>query len=323
MKSICYIVPYFGRLPENFQIWLLGCKYNPTIDWIIYTDDNRCFDYPKNVKVQYCSFEEMKKRIQSFYDFEVDLSRPWRLALMKPAYGEIFSDDLKGYDFWGYCDIDLMWGDIRKFYTEEILNNYERIGFQGHSTLFPNNIKLNLQYRTIIPNQINYIDVFSGKLDFSWDESGINMIYTYLNKKSLEFREVCFAHLDKYKKGFYIKHRPKNEDNYNCYQIFKWEKGKLIRYSLVGSTIRKEEMMYIHFWCRPMDYKVTDTSGNMPIYIYPDVMTDKKLDISQKTLHKYGTRSQLLFVFDMICKNRKKLSFKKIFVLIKRYVEKK
>ena len=52
-------------------------------------------------------------------------------------------------------------------------------------------------------------------------------------------------------------------------------------------------------------------------------MTDKKLDISQKTLHKYGTRSQLLFVFDMICKNRKKLSFKKIFVLIKRYVEKK
>ena len=176
MKSICYIVPYFGILPENFQIWLLGCKYNPTIDWIIYTDDKRCFDYPKNVKVQYCSFEEMKKRIQSFYDFEVDLSRPWRLALMKPAYGEIFSDDLKGYDFWGYCDIDLMWGDIRKFYTEEILNNFERIGFQGHSTLFPNNIKLNLQYRTIIPNQINYIDVFSGKLDFSWDESGINMI---------------------------------------------------------------------------------------------------------------------------------------------------
>ena len=178
------------------------CKYNPSIDWIIYTDDKRCFDYPKNVKVQYCSFEEMKKRIQSFYDFEVDLSRPWRLALMKPAYGEIFSDDLKGYDFWGYCDIDLMWGDIRKFYTEEILNNFERIGFQGHSTLFPNNIKLNLQYRTIIPNQINYIDVFSGKLDFSWDESGINMIYTYLNKKSLEFREVCFAHLEKYKKGF-------------------------------------------------------------------------------------------------------------------------
>ena len=177
MKSICYIVPYFGKLPENFQLWLLGCKFNPTVDWIIYTDDRRKFDYPQNVKVKYCSFEEIKKRIQSFYDFKVDLSRPWRLALMKSAYGEIFKDDLTGYDFWGYCDIDLMWGNIRAFYTDKVLQKYERIGYQGHSTLFPNDAKLNLQYRTIIPDHLNYIDVFSGKCDFSWDESGMNMVY--------------------------------------------------------------------------------------------------------------------------------------------------
>lgn len=312
MKTICYIVPYFGKLPLNFQLWLLSCSFNPTIDWIIYTDDKRSFDYPSNVKVKYCSFNEMKSRIQSFYDFEVDLSRPWRLALMKPAYGEIFQDDIKEYDFWGYCDIDMMWGDIRAFYTDDILLKYERIGFQGHSTLFPNNEKLNLQYRTIIPGHTNYIDVFSGKRNFSWDESGMNMIYTYFNKKSLEFRDVCFAHLDKYNKGFFVKYRPKEEDSHNNYQIFKWEAGKLMRYSLVNLDIIKEEMMYVHFWCRPMNFKVNDYSGGTPLYIYPDVMTDKQIGISVSSLYKYGTRARLRFMFDMFWKNKHKLTIMKI-----------
>ena len=39
MKSICYIVPYFGKLPSNFQIWLQTCSKNETIDLMIFTDD--------------------------------------------------------------------------------------------------------------------------------------------------------------------------------------------------------------------------------------------------------------------------------------------
>ncbi len=50
MKTICYIVPYFGKLPKNFPLWLVGCEANPTIDWIIYTDDKTSYSYPKNVK---------------------------------------------------------------------------------------------------------------------------------------------------------------------------------------------------------------------------------------------------------------------------------
>lgn len=321
MKSICYIVPYFGKLPENFQLWLLGCKFNPTVDWIIYTDDRRKFDYPQNVKVKYCSFEEIKKRIQSFYDFKVDLSRPWRLALMKSAYGEIFKDDLTGYDFWGYCDIDLMWGNIRAFYTDKVLQKYERIGYQGHSTLFPNDAKLNLQYRTIIPDHLNYIDVFSGKCDFSWDESGMNMVYWYFNKKPLEFRKVCFAHLDKYNKGFFLKHRPKEEYHLNNRQILKWENGKLTRHSLVGDQIIEEELMYVHFWCRPMKYKVKDLSGKTPLYIYPDVMTDKQIGISAASIRKYGTRSKISFLIDMAWKNRHKFTLKKIIFNLKKMKE--
>lgn len=315
MKTICYIVLYFGKLPTNFQLWLLSCKMNSTINWVIYTDDKRTFDYPSNVKVKYCSFTEMQTRIQSFYDFKVDLSRPWRLALMKSAYGEIFYDDIKEYDFWGYCDIDLMWGNIRKFYTDEVLSKYFRIGFQGHSTLFPNTPKAITLYRTIIPDHLNYIDVFSGKTDFSWDESGMNMICHWL--KLPEFVDVCFAHLDKFSKGFFLKKRPYCENTYNNYQIFTWKNGTLIRNYLDGNLIKSEEFMYIHFWCRPMKYKVSSISSNTMYYIYPDCFTDSSIGISVRSLKKYGTRSRVAFYINILWLNRKKITIGKIISNIK------
>ena len=51
MKTICYIIPYFGKLPKNFALYLLGCAQNPTIDWKILTDDRTPYEFPTNVHV--------------------------------------------------------------------------------------------------------------------------------------------------------------------------------------------------------------------------------------------------------------------------------
>lgn len=118
MKKICYIVPYFGRLPQNFELWLNSCKTNPTIDWLIYTDDKTSYEYPNNVKVTYCTFDEIKRKIQSNFDFEINISRPWKLCDFRPAYGEIFSEDIQEYEFWGHCDLDVLWGEYKKIYNK-------------------------------------------------------------------------------------------------------------------------------------------------------------------------------------------------------------
>ena len=161
MKSICYVVPYFGRLPESFPLWLVSCKANPTVNWIIFTDDKTAYSYPKNVRVYYCSFDDMKKRIQENFDFPIVIDRGWKLCDFKIAYGEIFASELAGYDFWGNCDVDLMWGNIRKFLTDEILDKYEKIGFLAHSTLYRNTPEVNARYRTIIDGLTNYKTAFS------------------------------------------------------------------------------------------------------------------------------------------------------------------
>ena len=62
MYKIAYVVPFFGKFPKGFEFWLLSCKCNPTIDWLIFTDDQTPYDYPENVKVTYFSFEKMKEK---------------------------------------------------------------------------------------------------------------------------------------------------------------------------------------------------------------------------------------------------------------------
>ena len=138
MKKIAYVLPYFGHFPKGFELFLMSCKNNSTIDWLIFTDDKTKYDYPPNVKVKYYSFEDIKKKVQKNFDFKIVLDKPYKFCDFKPAYGEIFSDELKEYDYWGMCELDLVWGDIRKFMNDEILEKFERIGFQGHSTLFKN-----------------------------------------------------------------------------------------------------------------------------------------------------------------------------------------
>ena len=68
MKSIAYLVPYFGKLPAGFKMWLLSCAANETIDWILLTDDRTVYNYPNNVKVHYCTYDSIKERIQNKLD---------------------------------------------------------------------------------------------------------------------------------------------------------------------------------------------------------------------------------------------------------------
>ena len=42
-------------------------------------------------------------------------------------FGHIFSDYLVGYDFWGYGDIDLIYGNISKFITRDMLEQFDCI----------------------------------------------------------------------------------------------------------------------------------------------------------------------------------------------------
>lgn len=319
MKSIAYILPYFGKFPKGFQFWLMSCKANPTITWIIFTDDKTRYIYPPNVIVNYCTISDIKKRIQGIYDFEICLNHPYKLCDFKPAYGEIFTEELKAYDFWGHCDLDMVWGNIRKFITEDILEQYDKIGNQGHSTLYKNNLEVNTRYRTSIPEKPDYKVVYSTDQNYAFDEPYMEEIYHKL--KIPYYQEVNFIHLKKYDYGFYMAHLPEGFGYKNKYQVFTWKNGEINRHYLYKEKIITEEYMYLHYWCRPTTFKIREYDLTKQYLIYPDVTTDRNFEITPELIRKKSKRSKVKYYVKSIWTNRKKITMKRILFNIRKMIE--
>src|SRR5690625_2795809 len=129
-KDIVIIICYFGKFPWYFLYFLHSCKYNMDIDFVIITDNNVKYESSPNVRIVKRTLSEIKKVASRKLGFKVEIDFPYKLCDFKPVYGLIFSELIKGYDFWGYSDVDIILGDIRAFINNEILNNYDYISLR-------------------------------------------------------------------------------------------------------------------------------------------------------------------------------------------------
>ncbi len=251
-SKIVFIIPYFGRFHHYFQLWLHSCKFNPTIDWLLITDDKTAYNYPPNVHIIYTTFEDVVRQIQEKFDFPIALPNPYLLCEFRVAYGEIFSDYIKDYDFWGYCDTDVIWGNLREHLTEKILINYTKISWRGHLTLFRNNDIINGLYKMKIDGLWFYKDALSNQTGFptASDERHINYIFEAAGEKI--YKELLFADLKIQSFNFSLLHFDAAVDYKNEHQLFLWDKGNLYRLYCENGTIYKENFAYVHFLKRSM-----------------------------------------------------------------------
>ena len=266
MKKIAFILPYFGRFKNYFPLFLVSCKNNPSIEWIVFTDDKFEYPYPQNITVKYTTFEKIKDRIEKHFNFQVCLDKPYKLCDYKPAYGEIFSDELRGYDFWGYCDIDLIFGNIRKFLSEEILEKYAKIFTRGHFSLYRNKPEVNSFYRNA--DNSFFRKVFTSNQSFAFDEWGGVSRYWSISKQPY-YDELCMDDIrsgftnfrsTKEIQGFGSPYNELNEDLSAIYKrmkniVYSYENGSLYRYYLLNGALKKEEILYVHFQKRNISIK--------------------------------------------------------------------
>lgn len=257
MKKIVLICPYFGKLPkEYFQLTLNSCRFNETIDWLLITDDKTSYTYPKNVKVIYKSFEHFSTEIKNKYkkQFKISISTPYKLCDFKPLYGEIFSNYIKEYDFWGYTDMtDVLYGNLRSFITDDILNSYEKIGFLGHLTLYKNSEETNKRYRESPVLQ----KILETDKVYAFDELGdfgIQSIYNKLNISTARIKNL-YADISPLRFSFQLS---LFDGEFNQFfedykrRIFEWKKGKLLSYYVIDKMIKQDSYGYLHFQKRRM-----------------------------------------------------------------------
>ena len=143
MKRCLLILPYFGYFNNYFQLFINSCEMNTSIEWLIYTDDKANIKYPSNVHIKYCSFKEFKNKVDDKMGFHVSLDKPYKLCDIRPAYGYIFEEELQGYDYWGHCDCDLIFGDIQTVLQKLMNENWDKIFAVGHLSIYKNSIENN------------------------------------------------------------------------------------------------------------------------------------------------------------------------------------
>lgn len=307
MKTINLIIPYFGKFPSYFQLFLNSCKKNETIDWTIITDNIKEYEYPSNVKKIYTTFDNLVQYVQKQFDFKISLAKPYKLCDYIPAYGYLFSEIVEGYDYWGYCDLDVIYGDLRKFLSDSVLE-YEKIFELGHFSLVKNCPEYNRLFMEPLNQKLMYRKVFTSNDSFNFDETfmdkfNINMIFQ--SKGYRVFKESYAA--DIYTKAFsfqLIDINQQYEKGVNAF--FLWDDGKLYRYIQEKNSIQRKEYMYIHLQKRKM--KVNVDVNDASIYkIIPnsfdglEVRKNQicerygKIAISHINLHYFKIRSKNLY----------------------------
>lgn len=148
--TIALIMPYFGKWPGWIDYFFESCSYNSSIDFYFFTDCPLPKTEHPNMHFTEISFDDYCMMVSNKLGIDFHPSCARKLCDVKPFYAMVHKEILeKGkYDFWGYGDMDLILGDIRLFYTNELLSQYDVLSthadrLSGHLTLLRNRPDLN------------------------------------------------------------------------------------------------------------------------------------------------------------------------------------
>lgn len=261
---------YYGKFPDWMQYWLKSCAENSSINYLIVTDIE-IESIPSNVEILKLSLQEVKNIFEQKLKIKVTLDRAYKLCDYRPLYGVLLEEYIADYDYWGHCDFDLIWGDIRKFITIHKIKQYDKFLPLGHLSLYRNDNKVNHYYELQGSKCGDYKDILSDERNFAFDETdGIFSIYEY-NKLPM-FTNRIFAEIKTYHKRFRLK---KYDKNYR-HQIFFYENGNIYRAYEEHHQIKREDFIYIHFRRKLTVNNKSNWNELGAFYITPDGFRDKE-----------------------------------------------
>lgn len=296
--SVCIISVYFGKFLNYVKLWIKSCEHNPTIDFLLVTDQIITYPLPQNIHVVPYTLQKMQQKAAEIFGFNAHLNRPYKCCDYKPIYGSIFSEQLTKYDYWGYCDMDVLFGDIRSFLDNYNLQDYDKFLALGHLSIYKNVKKVNEAYMlsgaSYKNKPISYRDAFSTDEICIFDEiDGVFSIF--IKNKFKVFYKNIFADISvkfiRYRivdDFYYID--PVKPRNYR-YQIFYWEKGKIKRAYYKYGKIYTEEYIYIHLQKRPNFFVNFDETIADSFYITHYGFFPKTSAVSKKIIKDLGSYS--------------------------------
>lgn len=140
------IQPYFGKFPIWIDLFLYSCGKNPNVDFVFFTDCKLYENMEKydNVRFVKITFTEYCRLVSEKLNIDFTPKNTYKLCDLKPFLGIVHNDIISQYDCWGYCDIDLVLGDLNillsKMEKFDIISTH-RDRCSGHFTLIKSKSK--------------------------------------------------------------------------------------------------------------------------------------------------------------------------------------
>lgn len=247
MKKACFIIPYFGRFPTHFPLWLHSAGKQGDYDFYFLTDIAYERELPGNVKFVQLTLEDIAQRVRNVLGIEPALKDAYKLCDFKPAYGLLFPEIVAPYPFWGFIDIDIVLGNMSRFITDEHFSSFDKIGMQGHLILVRNCEKANRLFMTDTEGRfVGYKTAFQDGYSYHFDEDGL------------------FAHSDEYDVRscvlpnyfdvipWYYPFLSRISDKKFAPAIVQYKDGEVWMHRLVDGQIQSRELLYAHFQKRSM-----------------------------------------------------------------------
>ena len=254
------ILPYFGDFPKYIDLFIKSCEYNQDYDFLIISDNEMLIELPKNIKKIKMTFEECKNLICTKIKKRVDLNEPYKLCDYRPSYGIIFQDYIKEYNFWGYCDCDMILGKLSNFLKNNIFEKYDKILIQGHLTFYRNTDKVNHYYYLESNKYITFEEAISIQEPCFFDE--ISMPNILKENKIKQYENYNFLDiLPQYSNFRLSKICSQDNEIGACYY---WKNGSVyMQYTDKDNQKVNKEFMYIHFQKRKMPMNDVSNKDSM------------------------------------------------------------
>jgi hypothetical protein len=268
-SRICLIVTYFGQFPPYMECVLRSCALNPSIQWLLVTDNHTDYHFPPNVRREFTTLDELRNKFSVVLGFPVSLPVSYKICDFRPAFGVLFQELLANFDFWGHCDLDQIFGDLRRFLRQDVLETHDRIFTRGHLSLYRNTDKVNNYFRLNAPNIRSFQEVFTDPVHRQFDEwRGIYPILRYHGIP--QHHEEVAIDLVRPTRWRYTRFEGYETPNY-LHQVFYWHKGKLFQaYRLPENAILDREFAYIHLAMRKLPAPSFDPSQSDGFLIAPN-----------------------------------------------------
>lgn len=176
MNKIALVIPWYGNIPTYFNYYLKGLTFNESVlDILFFTESEipSFYDLPSNFKVIHFPWTSLQERMKEKIGEEAKVGSPYKLCDYKPMYGKMFEEELKPYEFWGYGDIDLIYGDLKRYLPHDGIDNYDAITFRENLIHGPFSVFRNNEFMRNLYTKSNKLDyVFNSESYIGFDEAG-------------------------------------------------------------------------------------------------------------------------------------------------------